>query len=77
MTELINLMHQRMIRHLVQLATTCPLTGTVLDVRTCAVLTDSDGDPIAVLSPEAAQQIAANPIKTAALGARGVTLHTR
>lgn len=77
MTELINLMHERMIRHLVQLAITCPLTGAVLDVRTCAVLTDADGDPIAVLSPEAAQQITANPSQTATLRARGVTLTTR
>lgn len=77
MTDIINLDHERKIRHFVKLAKTCPLTGEVLDVRTCAVLTSRSGDPIAVLSPTAAEQIAADPVKSAALDARGVTLTTR
>lgn len=35
---------------LVQRSITCPRTGAVLDVRTCVVLLDTDGDPAIVLS---------------------------
>jgi hypothetical protein len=44
------LMHQNMITSLVQRNILCPVTREVLDVRTCVVLLDRDGDPTAVLS---------------------------
>lgn len=42
--------HAGMVRSLVMRAMTCPRSGEVLDVRTCVVLLDDDGDPTAVLS---------------------------
>lgn len=55
------------IRGIVQRQIWCPITGKVLDYRTCAVLRDGDGDPINVydpsvldaLTPEAAEELAA------------------
>jgi hypothetical protein len=49
----------QLVRYLVQRAITCPITGDVLDVRTCAVVLDADGDPAAVFSPEGGRLIAA------------------
>lgn len=49
---------EQLVRYLVQRAITCPITGDVLDVRTCAVVLDSDGDPAAVFSPEGGQLVA-------------------
>lgn len=43
--------HREMVRGLVQKQITCTVTGDVLDVRTCIVLVDRDGDPRHVLSP--------------------------
>lgn len=43
-------MRKQLVRFLVQRNITCPATGEVLDMDTCVVLVDSDGDPKAVLS---------------------------
>jgi hypothetical protein len=42
---------------MVQRAIFCPYTGSVLDVRTCTVLYDADGDPAQVMSPEAGKRL--------------------
>lgn len=64
-----------LIRHLVMRAITCPVTGGSLDVRTCWVLRDADGDPIAVMAPGAYEQV---PLDTRSLFATsGYTLDTR
>lgn len=52
MTDLTSILRRNMIRHLVQKTIFCPTTGQILDVRTCVVVNDRDGDPHAVLSPE-------------------------
>lgn len=44
-------MNENMIRFLVQKYITCPVTGNILDMRTCAVILDRDGDPLAVYDP--------------------------
>lgn len=45
---------QEIVRGLVQQRITCRFTGQVLDMDTCAVLIDRDGDPADVLDPRAA-----------------------
>ena len=52
MPDLKETLHAELVRYLVQKAVFCPGTGAVLDVRTCVVLVDADGDPAVVLSPE-------------------------
>ena len=52
MTTLRAILRQNMVTGLVQRAILCPVTGQILDVRTCVVLVDSDGDPAAVLSQD-------------------------
>lgn len=42
------------IRHLVARDITCQQTGEVLDVRTCLVVRNRDGDAVAVLDPSCA-----------------------
>jgi hypothetical protein len=51
--------HAQLVRHLVMRDIMCPITGEVLDVRTCVVVLDQDGDPAAVFSPEGGRLIAA------------------
>lgn len=43
-------MHRELIRYLVARAIICPVTGEVLDMDTCVVFLDTDGDPCLVLS---------------------------
>lgn len=43
---------RQMVRYIVQRNIFCPITGAVLDVRTCKWLVDADGDPAYVMSPE-------------------------
>jgi hypothetical protein len=50
--DLVSVVHRQLITHLVSRAITCPRTGEVLDVRTCVVLLDADGDPAHVLSQQ-------------------------
>lgn len=49
--------HREMTRWLVQRAITCPRTGVLLDMDTCVVLVDADGDPAAVVSQAGWAQI--------------------
>jgi len=48
---------RNMVRFLVQKAIFCPWSGEVLDYRTCVVMVDTDGDPVAVMSQSAWTQI--------------------
>lgn len=49
---------QNFVKFLVQQKIFCPITGDVLDVRTCVVILDADGDPAGVISPAAYRRIA-------------------
>lgn len=49
----------QLVRSLVQRTIMCPRTGEVLDVRTCVVINDTDGNPIAVVSQDGWKVIAA------------------
>lgn len=62
-----------LIRHLVAREITCPRTGKVLDMRTCLVIRDGDGDPIAVLDPSVADDVEVS----ARIAEKGWTLDTR
>ena len=44
---------RQMVMYIVQRNIFCPVTGAVLDIRTCKWFVDKDGDPAYVLSPEA------------------------
>lgn len=73
--ELVAHVDAQWIRSLVMRAIMCPITGQVLDVRTCHVIRDSDGDPAAVIAPGAWGQIEAD--RQAALLRDGYRLDTR
>ncbi len=44
-------LHHALIKMLVQRHIFCPLTGNLLDIRTCVVVLDKDGDPAHVFDP--------------------------
>lgn len=52
-------LERNLVRYLVQRTIFCPVSGDVLDVRSCAVIRDDDGDPVYVISPRAADAIEA------------------
>lgn len=68
---------QNFVKFLVQKAIFCPLTGDVLDVRTCVVILDKDGDPTAVISPDGYRRMVevakANGFSEAGMLAEGCT----
>lgn len=49
---------RQMVKYIVQRNIFCPITGAVLDVRTCKWFVDKDGDPAYVMSPEAFDAVA-------------------
>lgn len=67
---LVDRMYSEMVRGMVARQITCLRTGEVLDVRTCVVLVDRDGDPHTVLSQDGWAQVVASggDVKLAALG---------
>lgn len=67
-------MRQVLLTGLVQKEIFCPNTGEVLDVRTCVVLVDKDGDPAYVLSQKGWANVSADPLKVAFLGQNGLTV---
>lgn len=74
MSSIESTVRRNMVRSLVQRDITCNYTGQILDMDTCAVLIDADGDPFAVLAPEAADVIEANPDAVAKIEALGYRL---
>lgn len=46
------IMRKNLVRFLVQKSIFCPITGEVLDIDSCVVILDPDGDPSMVISPE-------------------------
>lgn len=72
--DLQTLMHGELLRLIVARQITCPRTGEVLDVRTCVVLLDADGDPAAVLSQKGWQEIAQDTAILANLGVKGLAV---
>lgn len=78
MTEqLSTVLRERMIRHLVQRKITCPVTGKVLDVRTCTVISDEHGIPEFVYAPEVGQRLSNNPELVADFERAGYQIDTR
>ncbi|SDZ48462.1 hypothetical protein [Herbiconiux ginsengi] len=74
-TTLENIVRGQMVAYLVGRAITCPVTGAVLDARTCVAFTDAEGDPAYVVSPEAWEAIKTNAKARAYFeGTRGFTL---
>jgi hypothetical protein len=69
LSPLVDLMRRRLVKFLVQKAIFCPVTGSVLDVRTCVVILDKDNDPAAVLSQQGWQIFLGYPERLAALAA--------
>lgn len=68
-------MRANLVQFIVQRQIFCTLTQEVLDVRTCVVVLDTDGDPHAVFSPngyrrivEIAERTGVDPIDTLAPG---------
>lgn len=62
-----------MVRHLVSRDIQCRMTGKVLDVRTCLVVRDAEGDPLAVLDPS----VAGDEALKQRIADKGWTLDTR
>lgn len=52
-----NTIRKNFVKYLVQQNIFCPVSGRVLDVRTCYVILDSDGDPAYVVDPEVGKTI--------------------
>ena len=75
MTDLEIILRNEMVKYLVQKTILCPGTGEVLDVRTCVILNDADGDPVAVLSPTGWARI--TPENREVLAERGITVDDR
>lgn len=74
---LVDTMRTELVRHLVSHLITCPATGEVLDMDTCVVFVDADGDPAAVVSQTGYRQILAErPATIDILAAKGLTLDT-
>lgn len=64
---------REMVRSLVMRRITCSITGQVLDMDTCAVVIDADGDPIDVADPAVMDVLPASFIeKMAAKGCKMV-----
>lgn len=45
-------LHQVLVTHLIAKNIFCPHSGVVLDERTCVIVNDAGGDPVAVFAPE-------------------------
>ncbi|MCS5735789.1 hypothetical protein [Herbiconiux daphne] len=74
-TTLENIVRGQMVAYLVGRVITCPVTGAVLDARTCVTFIDADGDPAYVVSPEAWEAIKTNAkARVYFEGTRGFTL---
>lgn len=52
-----NMVHREFVKYLVQKNIFCPITGKVLDIRTCYAILDADGDPMFVVAPSAGEEI--------------------
>lgn len=71
-TEIEQHVDRQMVLYIVQRNIFCPVTGAVLDIRTCKWFVDSDGDPAYVLSPEAYDAAVSQPNIVAALAEKGL-----
>jgi len=74
-TEVEQHVDKQMVRYIVQRNIFCPITGNVLDVRTCKWFVDSDGDPAYVVDPLVYDRVKDQPDTIAALEARGYYLN--
>lgn len=59
---------------LIQRQIFCPVTNELLDTRTARFLSDSDGDPAYVLSPDAYEALSQTPNVVESLAAKGLHL---
>lgn len=61
-----------MVKYIVQRNIFCPVSGVVLDVRTCKWFVDKDGDPAYVVAPDVYDRAVANPAIVSSLADRGL-----
>jgi hypothetical protein len=73
-SPMIEHVRKELVRFLVSRTIFCPVTGELLDVRTCVVLNDPDGDPRYVLSQEGWRAVSADPARVEKLTELGVTV---
>jgi hypothetical protein len=57
MVELADILRKEMVKYLVQKEIFCPITQKVLDMDTCVVVNDKDGDPALVLTQDGWTQL--------------------
>jgi len=63
---------RQMVLFIVQRNIFCPVSGNVLDLRTCKWFVDADGDPAYVVDPEVYDKVVAQPATVEALAERGL-----
>lgn len=51
------MMRRELVRYIVQRSIFCPVSGVVLDMDTCTVILDSDGDPAFVVAPSVGKKM--------------------
>lgn len=74
LSPMVDMMRKRLVEYLVQKTIFCPVTGTVLDVRTCVVILDRDSDPAAVLSQRGWDLLQEYPDRLAKLAEAGMAV---
>lgn len=72
MRSMVEAIHEEWIRGLVQKQIFCPITGHVLDYRTCAVVRDADGDPVGVYDPAVLKAL--SPVLEKSLAEKGLSI---
>lgn len=69
------MLKKQMVRYIVQKYITCPVTGDVLDERTCIVVFDHEGFPLTVWSPAVGDILKKDPELVALIQERGHTIY--
>lgn len=72
--DMVTTVRRNMVKGLVQRTMFCQYTGTILDMDTCGVVVDSDGDPVQVISPSAARSILDTERLVASLSEKGYSI---
>lgn len=71
-TDIQQRVDRQMVLFIVQRNIFCPISGSVLDIRTCKWFVDKDGDPAYVVSPEVYDRVVVQPDTVTALAERGL-----
>lgn len=65
-------LEKQLVLYIVQRDIFCPITGAVLDVRTCKWFVDADGDPAVVVAAEAYDAAVSVPSIMTVLAEKGL-----